>query len=209
MEDGLITYKHWITVRSLMLFSRIFVFIIVSDFIPHLPNLLIFEDFVNFAMLMNYAELVLVVTPSRYSSPCPVSFQDPVYELPRQRSREMRRWAQAHFALVLDPPIDDGYEDETRLEELMLRSLLGQAHTLWDLIKKRHKLGVIGAKASKGGEDKNITPSQVARAIGQDLTEFPGFTTWADEVANPVPTSYSWPAPPESSRYVMKRKSCL
>lgn len=160
-------------------------------------------------MLMNYAELVLVVTPSRYSSPCPVSFKEPLYQLPRQRSREMRRWLKAHFFLVLEPPVDDGYEDETRLEGLMLESLLGQAHTLWDSIKRRHQLGVIGAKASKGGEDKNITPSQVARAITQDLSSFPGFNTWEDVLADPVPTSYSWPAPPHPSRYIVKRKTPL
>lgn len=59
-------------------------------------------------MLLNYTEFVLVITPARYNTPCPVSFQQKEYQLPRQRGRELRRWLQKHFLLVLDPPGNDG-----------------------------------------------------------------------------------------------------
>lgn len=157
-------------------------------------------------MLLNYTELVLVVTPARYNTPSPVSFQQMEYQLPRQRGREMRRWLQRHFLLVLDPPVDDGNKDNDRLEALMLKSLLGQAHTLCESLKRRIELGVIGAKASKGGLEKEVTPSRVLRAIGQDLSDFPGFDMWDDELLLPAPNTYAWPAPPNSSSYVLKRR---
>lgn len=158
-------------------------------------------------MLLNYAELVLVVTPSRYSTPSTASFQQNVYGLPRKRGREMRRWLQRNFLLVLDPPTDDGHGDNGRLGALLAKSLLGQAHTLWETAKRRDDLGVIGAIAD--GRDKEITPSQVLSAIEEDLSEFPGFSMWKEELLKPAPSSYSWPAPPGSSRYILKRRSQL
>lgn len=155
-------------------------------------------------MLLNYAELVLVVTPARYSSPCLVSFSQTVYQLPRQRSREMRCWLLENFQLMLDPPVQDGYNDEERLDALLLKSLRGQAHTLWASVKRRQELGVVGAKFSEGYRDKQITSSQVLSAISQDLVDFPGFSMWTDKLL--APTSYTWPAPPDSSRYVIRRK---
>ena len=171
--------------------------------IAHVPNVLIFEDFLNLAMLLNYAELVLVLTPSRYGSPCPVSFEQTIYRLPRQRSREMRCWLVKNFELVLDPPVHDGYIDQERLEELLLRSLIRQAHTLWDSIKCREELEVYGVKISNGVKEKEVIANQVLSAIKEDLSDFPGFTMWEDE---PAPMLYSWPAPPGSSHYVLKCK---
>lgn len=113
-------------------------------------------------MLLNYAELVLVVTPSRYNTPCSVSFQQSVYGLPRRRSRQMRRWLVEHFVLVLDPDFDDGYQDDERLERLLLKSVLGQAHTLWAALDRQQDLGVIGATWSKNGSRKReISSAQV------------------------------------------------
>jgi len=174
--------------------------------IAHVPNVLIFEDFLNLAMLLNYAELVLVLTPSRYSSPCPVSFEQTLYGLPRQRSRELRGWLLQNFELVLDPPVQDGYNDKERLEQLLLKSLVGQAHTLWDSVKRREELGVYGVTITKGEKEREITAHQVLSAIEEDLSDFPGFTMWEDE---PAPTSYSWPASPGSSCYVLKSKRTI
>ena len=69
----------------------------IPDSIAHIPNVLIFDDFVNLVMLLNYAELVLVMTPARYSSPSSVNFQQTVYQLPHQRSREMHCWLLENF----------------------------------------------------------------------------------------------------------------
>lgn len=157
-------------------------------------------------MLLNYGELVLVVTPWRYDSPCLVSFEQALYQLPRQRSRELRSWMVKHFKLMLDPPRFDGYTNDDRLETLMLKSLTGQAHTLWSSIKNRNNLGVVGPKSSRGGQDKEITAAQVLSAIREDLSGFPGFSLDDDELKKPAPLSYSWPAPPKSSRYVLQIK---
>lgn len=111
-----------------------------------------------------------------------------------------------HFILVLDPPVDDGHKDDDRLEALMLKSLLGQAQTLWTSLKRKQTLGVITATASKGGLDKEVTASRVLCAIGQDLSDFPGFNKWKEQLLLPAPTTYTWPTPPDSSCYVLKRK---
>lgn len=110
-----------------------------SPTIPHLPNILIFDDFINLGALLNFAELVLVLTPSRYNIPCLVSFTQTVYGLPRKRSREIRRWLQANFILVMDPPGDDGYDDDTRLEEMSLDWFLQHAHLLLDSVRWREE----------------------------------------------------------------------
>lgn len=159
-------------------------------------------------MLMNYGELVLVLTPSRYSSPCPVSFQQSLYQLPRLRSRDMRAWVTKHFELVLDPPFDDGQEDHARLEAMMVKFLLGQAHTLWESVKRRQQIGVVGAMSSKRGEEKEIKASQVLSAIGEDLSDFLGLGVWDEELLNPAPALYSWPLPPKGSQYRLRLKSC-
>lgn len=158
-------------------------------------------------MLLNYAELVLVLTPCRYNSPPLVNFQQLVYQLPRQRSREIRQWLVKNFQLQIDPPIDDGYEDNERLQALMVKSLVGQAHTLWQSVKHRQDLGVVGAKSSRGGQDRQISHVQVLSAIREDLAEFPGFDFDNDVILQTAPTSYSWPAPPESSRYILTSTS--
>ena len=178
----------------------------IPDSIAHIPTVLIFDDFVNLVMLLNYAELVLVVTPARYSSPSSVNFQQTVYQLPHQRSCKMHCWLLENFRLLLDPPVEDGYNDDERLDALLLKSLLGQAHTLWASVKRRQELGVVGAKSSKGRRETQITHSQVLSAISKDLSDFPGFSMWKDELLNPAPTLYSWPAPPDSSHYVLRRK---
>lgn len=98
------------------------------------------------------------------------------------------------------------YKDDNRLEALMLKSLLGQAHTLCESLKCRMKLGVIGAKASKDSLEKEVTASRVRHAIGQDLSDFPGFDMWDDELLMPAPETCAWPAPPSPSRYVLKRR---
>lgn len=172
----------------------------------HVPNVCVFDDFLNCVMLLNYAELVLVVTPWRYDSPSLVSFEQVMYDLPRKRSRELRSWLVKHFKLMLDPPRFDGYTDDNRLEGLMLKSLSGQAHTLWHSIKNRHKLGVMGAKSSRGGQEREINAAQVLAAIRKDLSDFPGFAMDNEELMRPPPTSYCWPAPPMSSCYIMQMK---
>ena len=107
---------------------------------------------------------------------------------------------------MLDLPVEDGYNDDKRLDALLLKSLPGQAHTLWASVKCRQELGVVGAKSSKGRRETQITHSQVLSAISKDLLDFPGFSVWKDELLNPAPTLYSWPAPPDSSHYVLRRK---
>jgi hypothetical protein len=174
----------------------------------HVPNVLIFEDFENLAMLLNYVELALVLTPARYNSPSPVSFQQAMYKLPRSCGRIIRHWLVNNFEMILDPPVSDGYEDETRLEGLMLTSLVGQAHTLWDSVKRRDELGVDGPTCLKGGREMEINQSQVLDAIQRDLSSFPHFKrSWPKELRQPVPKSYCWPVAPASSCYKLRLKS--
>ncbi|KAE9389210.1 hypothetical protein BT96DRAFT_1070903 [Gymnopus androsaceus JB14] len=71
-----------------------------------------------------------------------------------------------------------GYNDKERLEQLLLKSLLGQAHTLWDSVKRREELGVYGVTITKGEKEREITAHQVLSAIEEDLSDFPGFTMW-------------------------------
>lgn len=158
-------------------------------------------------MLLNYTELVLVLTPGRYSNPSLFNFEDVVYKLPRQRSRELRSWLQKNFQLVLDPPVSDGYTDEDRLTGLLLQSLSGQAHTLWASVKQRPVLGVLGEFVSKSGQEKQIAPIQVLTAIREDLSDFPGFSMGTDVVVKQAPQSYRFPQAPKNSRYVVKLTS--
>lgn len=158
-------------------------------------------------MLMNYTELVLVLTPARYSNPSSFNFENIVYKLPRQRSRELRSWLVKNFQLVLVPPVQDGFTDHNRLEGLLLQSLTGQAHTLWESVKCRPFLGVLGETISKGGQDRQITPGQVLSSIREDLSSFPGFCMDPDVVAKPAPKSYCFPAAPKTSRYVLNMNS--
>lgn len=180
-------------------------FTIALDTIPHVPNILLFEDFLNLAMLLNYAELVLVVTPYLYNSPCLLSFQIPMYRLPRQRSRELRSWLVKNFKLTLEPPGSDGFTDDNRLEALMTKSLCRQASTLWNSIRNRHELGVHGAHCSRNAKDKEISAAQVLAAIQSDLSGFPGFSLEYQSIVEPPPT-YCWPAAPEGSSYALKIK---
>jgi hypothetical protein len=173
----------------------------------HIPNILNFEDFENLIAVLNYAEFSLVVNPARYSSPSPVSFQQPLYKLPRERARQMRRWLEANLILELDPPVDG---ENTSLRDLMLKSLVGQAHTLLDSVQRSDELGVLGAAYQKGTEEKFITGNQVLQAIRHDLFSFPGFRKfWEEELSHPAPELYSWPDPPKPSRYIMKLKSSV
>lgn len=177
------------------------------DSIPHIPNVRNFDDFQNLVMLLNYTELVLVLTPARYVNPSSLNFENVMYRLPRKRSRELRSWLAKHFQLRLDPPVPDGYTDENRLTALLLRSLSGQAHTLWDSVKRRPVLGVLGEFVSKGGHDKQIAPAQVLSAIREDLSDFPGFSMGADVIVKQAPPSYRFPLPPKKSRYVLAMNS--
>jgi hypothetical protein len=178
-----------------------------SDSIAHIPNINIFEDFENLIMLLNYSELVLVVTPARYNSPCLLSFQQPLYALPRKRGREIRRWLLDYFELHLEPPASDGCDDTTRLESLMLQSLVKQAHTLWESVRHRDELGVLGPTCLQKSEEREIGADQVLQAIRSDLSSFSGFrVAWEQEIKQSAPTSYAWPACPSSSRYVLVRK---
>lgn len=163
-----------------------------------------FDDFLNLVMLLNYAELVLVLTPWRYDTPSSVSFEQTMYRLPRQRSREIRSWLVRNFKLTIDPPRFDGHSDEDRLEALMLQSLSGQAHTLWHSLQRRDTLGVVGPNAIKANEESEITAAQVLAAIREDLSDFPGFSMGDDVLAMPAPTSYCWPGAPMSSRYALR-----
>lgn len=157
-------------------------------------------------MLCNYGELVLVLTPWRYNTPSTVNFQQDFYRLPRQRSREIRRWLNRNFYLTLDPPVPDGFTDQTRLNGLLLQFLSGQAHTLCHSVKQRETLGVLGANASQDGQEKEITHAQVLSAICEDLSSFPGFSLTSKEFLNPAPTSYMFPPPPSSTQYVVRMK---
>lgn len=177
----------------------------IIDSIPHVPNVLVFEDFLNLAMLLNYAELVLVLTPCRYDTPCLVSFQQPVYQLPRQRARELRSWLTKNFKLTLEPPSPDGHSDDDRLEALMIKSLCGQACTLWHSIKSRHRLGVVRANFSQGGHETEISPGQVLAAINSDLSSFSGFSLQYRDLVKP-PSTYCWPGAPGGSRFALKPK---
>lgn len=159
-------------------------------------------------MLLNYAELVLVVTPARYDLPCRVSFQQPLYALPRKRARAIRRWLTKHFELHLNPPTPDGYDDSSRLESLMLRSLVGQAHTLWRSVEQQDELCVLGPTCTQKGKERQIMAEQVVGAISADLSSFPGFkVAWDDELKRAAPSSYVWPACPPLTCYVLVRKS--
>lgn len=158
----------------------------------------------NLVMLLNYAELVLAVTAHRYNDSSPASFRIGLYGLPRQRSRAIRTWLVENFELKLDPPVDDGHSDRSRLPALMLQSLCGQACTLLKAVQQRRKIGVFGAYRMKGDKEVEIKPSEVFEAIKDDLKNFPGFSMPQSLLDNP-PASYCWPAAPESSRYVLTR----
>ena|SRR5579875_2349281 len=174
------------------------------DTLSHIPNILNFEDFENLIALLNYAEFSLVVNPKRYSSPSPVSFQQPLYQLPRERGRAIRSWLEANFVLELDPSVEGEKAD---LRRLMLKSLVGQAHTLLDSVQRSDELGVLGAAYEKGSEEKTITGKQVLQAIRQDLFSFPGFRrSWEEQLQQQAPKLYSWPDPPKPSRYILKLK---
>lgn len=180
-----------------------------SESLPHIPNIRNFEDFLNLVMLMNYAELVLVLTPARYCRPDMFSFSNVIFNLPRQRSREIRSWVVKNFQLILDPPCSDGYTDVNRLECLLLKSLTGQAHTLWHSVKSRRTLGVVGEIVLKDGQEKQITAGPVLSAIRTDLAEFPGFSMGPQDLLKPAPTSYGFPAAPKSSSYALRMKAGL
>ncbi|KAF5361225.1 hypothetical protein D9757_013232 [Collybiopsis confluens] len=178
-----------------------------NDLIPHIPNVLEFGDFENLVMLLNYSELVLVLTPARYAPHSLLSFSQNLYGSPKQRGRAIRRWLVKNFELVLDPPFPDGLDNTNRLNRLMLQSLVGQAHTLWDSVARQEELGVMGSTFKQGRMEEEISPDRVLEAICQDLASFPGFaTSWQEQLAKPVPNSYCWPAAPAGSRYVMRAK---
>ncbi|KAF5343519.1 hypothetical protein D9757_014940 [Collybiopsis confluens] len=178
-----------------------------NDLIPHIPNVLEFGDFENLVMLLNYSELVLVLTPARYAPHSLLSFSQNLYGSPKQRGRAIRRWLVKNFELVLDPPFPDGLDNTNRLNRPMLQSLVGQAHTLWDSVARQEELGVMGSTFKQGRVEEEISPDRVLEAICQDLASFPGFaTSWQEQLAKPVPNSYCWPAAPAGSRYAMRAK---
>ncbi|KIK58435.1 hypothetical protein GYMLUDRAFT_246135 [Collybiopsis luxurians FD-317 M1] len=116
--------------------------------------------------------------------------------------------------LVLDPPTADGYTNESRLEALMLKSLVGQTHTLWDSINCCNELGVVGPTYKELEEDKDgdegknegeenattVTAQQVLHAIQQDLFSYPGFKLlWGQTLLEIPPPTYVWPPAPKGS----------
>lgn len=157
-------------------------------------------------MLCNYAELILVLTPSRYCQGSLIGFRQSVFGLPRRRSRQIRFWLIKHFQLVLVPPSLDGLTDENRLQVVLLRFISDQTHTLWASVKRRQEIGVVGAMHVKEGQEVEITAAQVLAAIREDLAGFPGFCMGAPELSKPAPPTYRFPAAPPRSRYVLRRK---
>jgi hypothetical protein len=204
--------KNWVKVRipvpEVVLSLNLY-----PETIPDLPNVLRFDDFQNLAMLLNYSELALITTPSRYNSPCLLNFEQPLYRLPRQCGREIRGWLLENFQLFLDPPVRDGFDDEGRLKALLRKTLLGQAHKLWDDLKRRDELDafgpvcVIAAKETGDEATQEITANQVLAAILEDLSGTPDFdfsAHWSEQTRNSAPPSYAWPTPPAGSKYVLK-----
>lgn len=157
-------------------------------------------------MLLNYAELALVLTPLRYCAPTSFTFDSVVFKSPRQRSRKIRSWLVENFQLTLDPPVCDGYTDENRLSALLLKSLSGQIHLLWHSVKHRPALGVMGEMVIQGDQERQITSVQVLSAINKDLADFPGFSMDPEDFLKPPPLSYCFPAAPKSSRYAVRMK---
>ena len=180
---------------------------------PHIPNILNLDDFEHLVMLLNYAELVLVVTPSRYDPASSISFRDNLYRKPRECSRALRRWILKHFELTLDGSRNDEYTNSDRLESLMLKSLVQQAHLLWHSVQNRDALGVLGSTylvQNDGSEwvDQEISAEEVAEAITNDLSSFPGFTSaWKTAIHNSSPpASYRWPQAPKDMKYIVRFK---
>lgn len=166
----------------------------------HIPNVLRFDDFETLVVLLNYSELVLAVTPSRYSLP---GF-DKRFKLPRDRGREIRVWLSKHFVLTLEPPLDDA-DDDARLDVFLLTSLIQQAHQLTDDFRRAQELSVIGPEVDDGEDE--ITAQSVMEVITEDLSSFPSFKScWKAQLACIPPSSYRLPAPPSGTSYVVKRK---
>ncbi|KIK51249.1 hypothetical protein GYMLUDRAFT_64930 [Collybiopsis luxurians FD-317 M1] len=182
---------------------------LAQDTLPHIPNILLFEDFKNLVMLLNYAELVSVVTPARYDSLELETFDPKPYLLPHKCARELRRWLCRHFQLTLEPPADDGHRDAERMEAILETSLLCQAHKLWTDVKQHAKLAVVGSTCSRLRKSKEvveeITAAQVKDAIDSDLSDFPRFSErWPIETMKTPPPSYAFPSPLNGCRYVVK-----
>ena len=145
-------------------------------------------------MLLNYTELALIVNPSRYDTPCTVTFQQALYKLPQEHGWEMHCWLVKNFVLELDPPTPD---QMMSLESLMLNSLMGQAHTLLQSIRRSEELGVLGAAFNKRGQEWDVTDKEVLNVIQQDLFAFPGFKqAWNKWQGTLAPELYSCPTPP-------------
>lgn len=159
-------------------------------------------------MLLNYVELVRVVTPRRYEKAYINTPEGVVYQIPRKCGRALRRWLVRNFQLALDPPVDDGYTDKTRLGSLMTRSLMGQCHTLLDSIKRSKQIGVFRATVERDGAEKEITTAQVQSVLLSDLSSFPRFKeAWKAELQRDAPSTYRFPRPPGSSAYIVQFKS--
>jgi hypothetical protein len=155
-------------------------------------------------MLLNYSELVSVLTPARYASTSRTAFAE--VEIPRRRGREVRDWLTLNFELTLDPPGDKEYGDVVDLKGLLLNSLLEQAHKLCDDMKRRNALGVSGSSYWKDGVQEEITSQQVVDAVVADLAFIPSFQTlWTAEIAKEPPSSYSL-TPPNGHRYLLRQK---
>ena len=59
-----------------------------------------------------------------------------------------------HFKLHFALPAADGYDVTTKLESLMLESLVEQTHTLWDSVKCRDEIGVLRPTCSQKGKER-------------------------------------------------------
>ena len=95
----------------------------------------------------------------------------------------------------------------------MLKSLVQQAHLLWHSVQNRDALGVLGSTylvQNDGSEwvDQEISAEEVAKAITNDLSSFPGFmSAWKTAIHNFFPlASYHWPQAPKDMKYIIQFK---
>ncbi|KIK53533.1 hypothetical protein GYMLUDRAFT_250345 [Collybiopsis luxurians FD-317 M1] len=172
----------------------------------HVPNVFVFEDFENFVMLLNFSELVSVVTPSRYNEAD--GFDNTAFKIARQHGRELRKWLNEHFILSLVPPSKNRQQDTDVLGTLLVNSLAQQVHKLLHNIQRWDSLGVSSSTyVDEKDVEREITAVQVQRAILNDLSDVPSFKElWSTENRKEPPSSYCLPLPPAGTRYIVTRR---
>lgn len=155
-------------------------------------------------MLLNYSELAMAVTPTRYFTSTKYFYDGP-FLLARSRGRQLRRWLVDTFLLRLEPRVDDGSNDTERLSTFLMQSLMQNATKLLDDCKRRRVLGVHGSLFTNAqGVDKEISPAQIRKAIVADLSDLPDFTRlWSVTLPG---VSYCPPLPPQGSHYIVERR---